>query len=203
MNISIVVLAAGNSKRFSGNKLLAPWKHTTVFRHLLSLVCQLEQVKIVTVIKEELLPYVKHQQIQVVVNQRSELGLSHSLKLGIDACKECDAILFMVADQPNIKKETLQSLLNCADQTHIICASDEEGYKNPVLFPKCYFELLKQLTKDQGGKQVVRQNVHQVIEVRVDKEELMDIDTQQAYQSFYERYGKEVEYEKTDEFIGR
>ena len=44
-----------------------------------------------------------------VENQDPAAGVSHTIRLGLDALQEMDAAMFMVADQPCLRPETVQA----------------------------------------------------------------------------------------------
>lgn len=180
MKTNLVILAAGNSTRFAANKLLYPINNKAIIQHVFD-ACKnvpFQQIIVVTQydkIKELALQY----GYQCILNNDSQRGLSYSIKLGVQASKECNQIMFLAADQPFIKQETLQKLLQMSDGKHIVSASVNEVIKNPMLFPNTYFLELCNLTNDIGGKKVAMKWIHKVIKIDVDEQELKDIDTKQ------------------------
>ena len=73
---------------------------------------------------------------EIIHNKHPEKGISHSIVLAVNSCKEDDGILFMVADQPLLKETTLQNILEKADEKHIVCVGNHDNFQNPMLFPK-------------------------------------------------------------------
>ena len=53
MRINLILLAAGNSKRFNGNKLLAIYKDKPIYMHIVEKVLGLEFNKIICVTQYE------------------------------------------------------------------------------------------------------------------------------------------------------
>ncbi len=92
MRVTILYLAAGNSRRFGENKLLYPLDGKAVYRHLLDRLAQIAgrhenwELLVVTQyerILEELAPLVKAGRLQTVFSPDSEKGISYTIRAGI------------------------------------------------------------------------------------------------------------------------
>ena len=110
MRVTILYLAAGNSRRFGENKLLYPLDGKAVYRHLLDRLAQIAgrhenwELLVVTQyerILEELAPLVKAGRLQTVFSPDSEKGISYTIRAGIEAAEKqnADACACFVADQ--------------------------------------------------------------------------------------------------------
>ena len=192
-----ILLAAGNSTRFDGNKLLheidGKQMYRIVLEHLNQLLQdgKLENLVVVTQYEEiENIILSSMEEVMVVRNMRPEEGISRSIQLGIEmiesVCHESEACMFCVCDQPYMKQATIQVFIEdyrnkcdankCDGSKKIgICAHGNRG-GNPVIFPKSYYEELKQLTGDKGGKQVVMKHLDEVYLFPVEEYELEDVD---------------------------
>ena len=185
MRINLILLAAGNSKRFNGNKLLAIYKDKPIYMYIVEKVLDLKLNKIICVtqykeIKEALL----NTDINVVVNENSSLGVSSSIKLGINFDKNADGYMFMVCDQPFISIKTLNSLIDnfINGNKGIVCVGYGDNKGNPVIFSKRYINELLSLEGDNGGKRILKGHLNDLNIVNVDNEiELADIDTQEEF----------------------
>ena len=183
MRINLILLAAGNSKRFNGNKLLAIYKDKPIYMYIVEKVLDLKVNKIICVtqykeIKEALL----NTDINVVMNENSSLGVSSSIKLGINFDKNADGYMFMVCDQPFISIETLNSLIDnfINGDKGIVCVGYGDNKGNPVIFSKRYVNELLSLEGDNGGKRILKGHLNDLNIVNVDSAiELVDIDTQE------------------------
>ena len=111
MRVTILYLAAGNSRRFGENKLLYPLDGKAVYRHLLDRLAQIAgrhenwELLVVTQyerILEELAPLVKAGRLQTMFSPDSEKGISYTIRAGIEAAEKqnADACACFVADQP-------------------------------------------------------------------------------------------------------
>lgn len=128
MRVTILYLAAGNSRRFGENKLLYPLDGKAVYRHLLDRLAQIAgrhenwELLVVTQyerILEELAPLVKAGRLQTVFSPDSEKGISYTIRAGIEAAEKqnADACACFVADQPYLKEETAERFLESMESS--------------------------------------------------------------------------------------
>ena len=198
MKIAMIMLAAGNSRRFGANKLLYEVDGIPMYRHVLG---QLIQVK--RQLEEGLkrtytgnLPDIKcriavvtqydsiaetavEQGIQVLYNPHPEKGISSSLRIGLNANLDADAVLFTVSDQPWLTCDTIckliQTFLDSGKEIAGISCQGKMG--NPCIFSKKYYEELLSLEGDKGGKRVIMKHLEDTCIYEVnDARELEDID---------------------------
>lgn len=179
--INLILLAAGNSERFGKeNKLITQIKDTAMIERALKLTKAYDWNKITVVTQyQEVYEMSKNYNATVAWNLRSDLGLSYSIKLGLDNGIDADAFVFLVCDQPYLTENTVKSLVELFNQTDkgIVCVRHGERTGNPVIFDKKYIDALKELKGDIGGKKVVLDNLEDVAFLEIDNEkELEDID---------------------------
>lgn len=178
MKIDLVILAAGYSSRFQGNKLLYPIRGKAMILHVIeaALPTGFHQIYVVTQY-DEVINLAKQYPVTCIPNHMPERGISYSIQLGIQGATDADAVTFLTGDLPYLQTQTLQHLCNCADESHIICAMHHQIMQNPMLFPKRYFSELLELQGDMGGKKVALRHVDACIAINVNEAELRDIDT--------------------------
>ena len=185
MRINLILLAAGNSKRFNGNKLLTIYKEKPIYMYIVEKVFDLKVNKIICVTQyEEIREALLNTNINIVINDNSSLGISSSIKLGINFDKNADGYMFMVCDQPFISIETLNSVIDnfINGDKGIVCVGYGDNKGNPVIFSKKYINELLLLEGDNGGKRVLKRHLNDLKIVNVDNEvELVDIDTQEEF----------------------
>lgn len=182
--VGFILLAAGNSRRFGGNKLLYKIDEKPMYCHVVDEIRNIENQslfykKIVVSQYPEILEDLKREGYITIWNHESELGISHSIQLGIEAAKDADAWCFMVADQPYIKGKTLQNLVEewVKSDKKIGCVSFRGRRGNPVIFAKEFYEEFMHLTGDAGGKIILQKHLDEVFYMEiVDERELEDID---------------------------
>ena len=185
MRINLILLAAGNSKRFNGNKLLVIYKEKPIYMHIVEKVLDLKVNKIICVTQyEEIKEALLNTNINVVMNDNSSLGISSSIKLVINFDKNADGYMFMVCDQPFISVQTLKSVIDnfINGDKGIVCVGCGDNKGNPVIFSKRYINELLSLEGDSGGKRILKGHLNDLNIVNVDNEiELIDIDTQEVF----------------------
>lgn len=183
MKIGCVVLAAGNAVRFGENKLQRLVNGKSMIRHALEAVpvSQLSDIVVVTQYSE-IEALAKEFTFTAIYNDSPQLGQSHSLQLGLEAVSHCDAVLFLVADQPLLRRETVAQLV-ALYRLHphaIACLSCEGVLGNPCLFPARFYDELRALRGDRGGRSIRKNHAADVVTLEVEKRELQDIDTSET-----------------------
>jgi len=184
LRVGCVVMAAGNAERFGENKLAAAVGGKTLIERALDAV-PLDALSAVCVVTQ----YDEVERLAVrcgfrcVRNDRPADGLSRTVRLGTEALAgECDAILYLVSDQPLLKRESVAALLDfCrAHPDRIVGASHGGRRGNPCVFPKKYFPELCALSGDVGGSAVIRAHEDDLLLFEIGGEELTDVDTKEA-----------------------
>lgn len=182
MRLGIVLLAAGVGKRFGGNKLTAQVRGKPMYLWAMENIEEMKTDLPIVVVTgtPEIVSAAEAKGMIAIFNGQPELGISLSIRLGIEAViqedRKVDGILFMVCDQPWLEKTTLVRLMSEFDGG-ILALSFGERRGNPVIFSREYLKELSELSGDIGGRQVMarhRENVR-FLEVN-DERELQDID---------------------------
>ena len=187
----MIYLAAGLSSRYGSNKLLEMVDEKPMFRHLLDILTMMKEEEphryelVVVTAYDEIEAYAKELPVKVVRNRNQELGASHSIKLGLEACGEIgqhDHVMFAVADQPYVQEDELFGFIHMFKRSYkgIGCLSYRGVMGNPVIFQGKFIPELLALTGDVGGKTVVKKHLSEVFQYEADSEmSLRDIDTPQ------------------------
>lgn len=128
-----------------------------------------------------------------VNNPAPERGISSSIRLGLEQLEQISAgsqsCLFAVADQPFLTAGSLEKMIKVWQQNSYgivsaaqvpepLAGSAQAG--NPVIFSAKYYEELKNLSGDTGGKKVMRRHMEDVGFCAILPRELEDIDTKEA-----------------------
>ena len=178
-----VVLAAGSASRFGGNKLTAAVEGVALIRRALSAV-PAERFSRVAVVTQypEILALARDFSFTPVLNDTPEAGVSRSIALGLAAIGDCPGALFLVADQPLLRRESVDALVTLwQGKPEGIAALGHGGVRgNPCLFPSRLFPELLALQGDRGGSAVIRRHEGLLSLLEVDARELRDADTPEA-----------------------
>lgn len=181
MKFGVVLLAAGKSTRFGTNKLLAGFCGRPMVCYSLEAAMSLkaEQTAVVTGC-DEVARLAEDYGFEVIVNDAPQLGQSHSIRLGVCAMQDMDAVLLMVCDQPRLTGASLERLVQqfaCSGKC-VACLRDGTHMGNPAVFARQCFDELLALQGDRGAKGVLRAHQDDLLVVdTVGPDELADADT--------------------------
>ena len=184
--IGCVVMAAGNSRRFGENKLTyAVQGRSLILRALEAVPAELFHNVVVVTQYPEIMRLAAEFHFSALHNPHPELGASHTLQLGLTQLRDCDGVLFMVSDQPMLRRETVADLIRFwTQQPNSIAAVGHNGVRgNPCLFPARFFPELMELTGDRGGSAVIRRHEEALVLLETGAQELFDIDTPEEAQA--------------------
>ena len=183
MKLGCVVMAAGNSLRFGADKLDREFDGKSVFRRALEALPAKSFEEVVVVTRSSLFSEsIKGFNFTEVRNLHPEQGVSLTIRLGLSRLLGCDGVLFLVCDQPLLRRETVEDLAALwLKEPGKIAALGHHGKRgNPCLFPARFFPELLALQGDRGGSAVIRRHEEDLVLLNTDPWELMDIDTPQA-----------------------
>ena len=181
--IGCLVMAAGNASRFRANKLAAEFDGKSLIRRALEAVPK-EMFSAVTVVTQyaEVAALAEEFGFSHIKNEHPDYGISHTIELGTKAMRDCDAIVYMVSDQPLLERSSVERVVACwrAHPSCIVGAAHNGKRGNPCIFPREFFDELLALEEDHGGNTVIRAHSERLMTVEVGKTELTDVDTPQA-----------------------
>ena len=158
-----VVLAAGLSKRFGlKNKILEKINGKTLIETILDRLIQIDSNKnnIIVIggnnynsLKKTLNKY----DVKVFYNKNYKNGLGSSVSFILKKKISKNGIMFIPGDMPLISIKDFKKLINTFVQkkNKIISPCYNEKIGNPLIIPKIYFNLLKNLKKDEGARKVL------------------------------------------------
>lgn len=181
----ILYLAAGASRRFGADKLLTNYQGRPLFAHGLTAAaaaCQARPDVALTVVTNTpaIAALARTLGAVVVPSPQSDQGQSYSIRAGLDAVGPLaaeDFLLFLVADQPRLRTETLTRFLDLAKPgVWAATAACGDRVGNPGLFCAALAPALYCLEGDRGGRKVLNTAPEKVLRVPCLPEELQDID---------------------------
>lgn len=183
LKIGCVVMAAGNARRFGENKLAAQLRgRSLILRALEAVPAELFGTVVVVTQYPEVMRLAKEFRFAAVHNEHPDWGISHTIELGLTGLRDCDGVMFLVSDQPLLRRESVAELVRLWQrQPDKIAALAHGGVRgNPCLFPARFFPELLELREDRGGNTVIRRHEEDLVLLEAAERELTDVDTPEA-----------------------
>ncbi len=180
-----VVLAAGLSSRMGSNKLLAYFHGQPLIAHTVGRIASsgIEPIFVVTGHQAELVEQaLANARVRFVHNGAYASGLASSLRTGVEAAKDHDALLVCLGDMPLVNSSDLMRLIAAyRDDQSIVVPVKDGQLGNPVLWGSGHFKKLMALSGDRGARSILDENRDRVTEVSVTGDGvLLDADTPEA-----------------------
>ena len=187
--LAAIVLAAGQSSRMGAHKLLLPLGNRPLVAYTVAAACASGAELVIVVLghdAERVEAAMPSGRQHVVVNPSFRDGMATSLRAGLSALPaETAGALILLADQPLVTLDLVERLLSAARESpgSIIAASYNGRRGNPVYFPRRYFDDLKLVTGDQGGRSVIQRHPDNVLLVEIaDADAALDADSPDDFQ---------------------
>ncbi len=175
--VSCIVLAAGSSSRYGENKLLEKLNGKTLFEHTMDKLPfdELFEVVVVTAYEEVKKLSLKYPVKPVMIDSISK---SYSIKQGLKHISDADGCLFIVCDQPLLKKATIKSLIE-AFKSNPKAVWDISG-GNPKVIPNSILKAIDSRDGDAGFRDIINSEKIEVNSIEPsDLYELMDVDNKE------------------------
>jgi len=178
-----VVLAAGLSKRYGfKNKILEKINGKTVIETILDRLIQIDSNKNNIVViggnnYNSLKKTLKKYDVKIFYNKNYKNGLGSSVSFILKKNINENGIMFIPGDMPLISIKDFEKLIKTFIQkkNKIISPCYKKKIGNPLIIPKIYFNLLKNLKKDEGARKFLPSK--EFIHVPCGYGTIFDIDT--------------------------
>jgi molybdenum cofactor cytidylyltransferase len=208
--IAGLVLAAGASRRLGRNKLLLPFRGGTVLSTTVArlLASHLDRIIVVLGHAEGDVRsrggLSQDPRLAIVSNAGWEEGMASSLRRGVEAAAEAEAVVVALGDQPDTDPEVVDRLVAAFRDGAMLAlpvhrrpvvgiGTDERAIDerttdrtgHPVLFSRALFPELLALRGDTGARDVVKRHWRDAVKVAAAP--LHDVDTEDDYRALLER----------------
>lgn len=185
MNVVALILAAGQSSRFGGDKRrVALADGRSLLAHSVERArAVFQDVRVVLRDGERAQDFGLPTDCRVIHSFDAALGMGHSLATGAaslgDSSAEAAAIL--LGDMPWIAATTLAQLAEAARASNIVLPRYKGQQGHPVLFGRTFWPELMRLAGDEGARAVVQAHRDRCVVLEVDDlGVLRDVDTPSA-----------------------
>ncbi|WP_017446893.1 nucleotidyltransferase family protein [Gayadomonas joobiniege] len=195
MNLAVLILAAGQSRRFNGIKQIARVHQTPLIQYQINKLIQL-QLPIFIVLGAnagKITPYLTHyDRLEPVYNDDWQTGIGGSIAKGVQALAQSsnrfDGVLIQPLDQIAISLASYKTLiaLHRTKPNYITSAYYQNIFGCPTVFPMRYFEHLKQLTGDRGAANLI-QKAEKINSIELSSATI-DVDTRADLVAYHNLY---------------
>ena len=160
--LGIVILAAGEARRFGACKQLVEFQSKPLLQHVLDAALALPYKRLMVVTgkyDQEIKKAFEGGLVsgaEQVYNSDWPEGMSSSIRLGCQLlASDCDQILVLLADQILVSADELHSLIDETDSTGIACAGFSGTVGPPALFGRAFYPALLSLNAENGAKRIL------------------------------------------------
>ena len=177
-----LVLAAGLSRRFAGDKLLAHYLGKPLAAHIADVLVGMDIKHLLAVCPshhEERASLVRDRGFEIVWNDAPDQGMGHSLALGAGRARALAAgtLLLCLADMPKISAAHLGRIV-AMGRDGVAVATLANGVRMPpALFPQSMLPELARLTGDRGAPALLAG----ALTVEAEAEAVRDLDTRSDF----------------------
>ena len=167
--LGIVILAAGEARRFGACKQLALFHTKPLVQHVIDAALPLRPTRLIVMTGKyhEDIVSAKDQGVvtgaELIHNPDWSSGMSSSIRLGCELLADhCDQLLVLLADQVLVSTSELETLTAQAVDGGSACAGFGETVGPPAVFSRaCYPDLLT-LNAENGAKKLLTDRAKQV-----------------------------------------
>lgn len=195
LQVGVILLAAGESKRFGSAKQLLDIKGQPMIKRMALAAFKSEATEVMVVLGaqvEDIKAVLNDPGLEITINQDWQKGLGSSLKTGLKAIlkkqPELEACIVMLADQPLVDTSYLNHMIRMYKEhkEKIIASSYADTIGAPVLYHQDMFRDLLNLKDDQGAKNLLENKLNEVYTIAFPGGQA-DIDTQEDYQNIKDK----------------
>lgn len=183
-----IILAAGMSRRLGQPKQLLKIQGRTLVEITVDAALGSKLDCIVLVLGNEFEAVVqalghrtKSPRLNIIKNTAFREGMSESIRLGLRwASPDFPSVMFLLGDQPLIRSETIDFLLDRfrASDKDILVPVYRHKKGNPTIFSRIFYKQILNIKGDVGARKIIRDNPERVNLVETDDPALFfDIDT--------------------------
>ena len=190
-----VVLGAGSSSRLGVPKQTLPFGGRSLISHVVADVeaSMLDRVVVVVggaaaAVRATLGPG----RAMVVANDAYGQGCASSLRAGLDAAGDCDAIVMLLADMPGVTAAVIDQVIGAwsGHPTWAALTEYSDGLGHPFVFSAAAFDTLRDLHGDKAVWRIVdREPPDRVARVRIEGPRPRDVDTWEDYLAVCATFG--------------
>ena len=181
--LGIIILAAGEARRFGTCKQLAFFHTKPLLQHVIDTAIPLRPTRLVVMTGKyhEAIAAANDEGMlsgaELIYNPDWSSGMSSSIRLGCELLSDdCNHLLVLLADQVLISTRELETLIAQAVDGGSACAGFSETVGPPAVFSRAWYPDLLTLNTENGAKKLLTDPAKQVAVVPI-KSAGWDIDS--------------------------
>jgi len=190
--ISVIVLAAGSSKRMGEAKMLLPWGNTTVIEQVVSVFVSAGVDDIIVVTgghKAEIESRMVNHPVRTVHNDEYASGeMLSSLQCGLRALKpQAEATLVALGDQPQVLERSVRMVCEAfrTMKSNLVVPSYQMRRGHPWLVARPLWDDLLRMKSPQSPREFLNEHKNEIHYINMDDPNILaDLDTPEDYQKW-------------------
>lgn len=204
MKVGIVILAAGESSRMGVPKQLLHIDGQSLIKRITEMAMDTPCYPVVVVLganRSMIRKELERMPITIIDNPQWESGMSSSIKMGLVGAymtfKDLEAVIFLTVDMPFVSVDLVRKMIAKAieksaamlESPEIVACKYDGQIGVPVLFKRCLFNDLLELSGDNGAKKIILANKQKTVTIDF-PEGKTDLDTIDEYRNFLSNYNQ-------------
>lgn len=184
-----ILLAAGLSRRMGTQKLLLPFKHSTVIETVIDNLKLAGLFPIYAVFSHEIAKAltVHHEWIHININPDPQRGQSSSLAVGLEMLPDGEDFCIMLGDLPCLSVKDILEIshkFQALQEGKTVLAPCRNGaFGHPMFYRAVWKERFKSAKGDTGGKNILFSYEHEIFRLEAPDGHFRDLDTPEDYKS--------------------
>lgn len=166
-----ILLAAGRSERFGGDKMAAPFKGQPLAYHAARTLSAIDFARRIVVLGQTSVEFTHFGFDMVRPPTGSPLSASIASGVREAEANDCDACLIALADMPFVPEEHFRAMMRAHDD-HVTATLSSERKMVPALFGRALYPVLEKLEGDRGASVMLAK----AVSVAIDPLLVRDID---------------------------
>ena len=157
-DVAIVLLAAGNARRFGADKLMADFEGAPLGARAAHELVSIAASAHFAVCQPDALIAAHYQRLgfDIVENPNPGIGLSGSLHLAVETALRTDAraLLIGLADMPFVQAAHVETLIAACSE-NVVASFDGHQPMPPAMFPRAHWPDLLATAGDAGARHIL------------------------------------------------
>lgn len=188
--MNVILLAAGLSTRMGTQKLLLPFRESTVIETVIANLRDAGLSHIYAVFSKEVSEAVTkdYDGLTRAINPAPERGQSSSLAIGLSLLPDGRDFCIMLGDLPTAEPDGIAALIERfrllpPDKTVLTPAKENGGFGHPMFYRALWKERFKSAHGDVGGRKILFEHEGEILRVPAPDGHFLDIDTPDDYKN--------------------